>query len=88
MVDKYGRLMAVAELYWDAPETEVVLARLAKGERLGFSLGTVYQKLGETSVINKRVDHLGLTDNPAYAGETSADGKTSDGACKCVLVGR
>jgi hypothetical protein len=78
MVDQHDKLLLVAQLFWDAPETADIRARLERGERLGFTLGTNLMR-GRGVVADKRLDHVGITDAPAFGEEERrhADGTVS-----------
>lgn len=68
MMDSQGRLMFMARLDWDAPETAKARELLQSGKPLGFSVGTNMLR-GTAEVRDKSLDHVGLTDEPAYEGD-------------------
>ncbi len=75
MVDKQKRLMLTTRLDGKAPETAEIRARLERGEPIGYSMGTNMLK-GFGVVKNKKFDHIGITDDPAYGAPITRDAVT------------
>jgi hypothetical protein len=77
-VDKRGQLLVVAHLDGKHPDTQRVRERVMRGEVLGLSIGLNYHT-GYAWFGNKKLDHIGITDDPMFGGAIAADGQTGHG---------
>ncbi len=70
MVDSYGNLHTIGELFYNKPETEMIKNGILMGEKWGLSFGTDFEEIvGQGRVASKRFTHLGITKDPEFGPE-------------------